>query len=305
MNSIDVKNKLDSVEKNSQYLRVSSEHPLEMYLGKNEDGYLTLRYNGEFVAKKIVGNNLLEIKQVKNEHNNSLLFCYKSTENLSLFYSFCEQIINYTENSQTKNGYTDIVNAYNQIKRLFSNNSAVLSENEILGLLGELTYLKNLLTLKQYDETKILNCWSGPEPTHKDFSVDNEWYEIKTVNSSKNSVRISSIEQLDSELDGHLVIYFVEKMSPSYNGINLNGLVIDILHSFQYETSKDLFIEKLKQAGYTFNDYYNNYVYNISSRKKYKVCECFPRIKREQLSQGIDKVSYEINLLAIEEFLEV
>lgn len=41
----EIKEKLESVESCSQYVRVSSTHPLELYLGKNEKGYMTLRYN--------------------------------------------------------------------------------------------------------------------------------------------------------------------------------------------------------------------------------------------------------------------
>ena len=39
----EIKEKLESVESCSQYVRVSSTHPLELYLGKNEKGYMTLR----------------------------------------------------------------------------------------------------------------------------------------------------------------------------------------------------------------------------------------------------------------------
>lgn len=110
---------------------------------------------------------------------------------------------------------------------MFYGSSKLLSENEVLGLIGELLFLKDF-AFKVYGVSTGLNGWSGPEPTHKDFSFENNWYEIKTINSYKNSVSISSLEQLDSEFDGHLIVYTMEKMSPSFNGVKLNSLVANI-----------------------------------------------------------------------------
>lgn len=56
-----------------------------------------------------------------------------------------------------------------------------------------------------------LNSWMGPEKTHKDFSDQQDWFEVKTISFGKECVRISSIEQLDSDIDGTLVVYELEK----------------------------------------------------------------------------------------------
>ena len=84
MNKEEVKIKLSLVINNSEYIRVSESHPLELYLGLNEKGNPTLRYNGAFQPVKVIGNSLLEIKQIKTASYNSLLFCFNSTDNLSL-----------------------------------------------------------------------------------------------------------------------------------------------------------------------------------------------------------------------------
>ena len=115
---------------------------------------------------------------------------------------------------------------------------------------------------------------------------------------------ISSIEQLDSENVGKLVIYRMEKMSPSFNGVSLNNLVNGILQSFELDSDKDIFIEKLKQVGYAYNEVYDNYVYNFISVDNYSVCDEFPRIKANQLATGIGKVQYEVLISLIEKFKE-
>lgn len=303
MNKIDIKNKLDSVKGNSQYVRVFENHPLELYLGKNENGYPTLRYNGNFSPAKIVGSGLLEVKQVKTTIYNSILFCFTSKENISLFYSFCEDIINQTKDYYGDDGYTEIINRYNQWKKMFYSSANVLTESEILGLIGELIFLKEAI-FKKYGINDGLKGWSGPEPTHKDFSYKDVWYEIKSIHSSKNSIRISSIEQLDSDIVGHLVVFSFEKMSPTFNGISLNSLVMDIMSEIKFDGDKDYFIEKMKQARYSYNDIYDNFVYNLSSRTSYLIDSSFPRIKRAVLPLEVDKVQYDIVLSNIEKFKE-
>ena len=168
----EIKEKLESVEQSSQYVRVSAEHPLELYLGKNEKGNLTLRFNGNFVPTKVLGTNLIDVKQVKTINYNSILFSFLSNENVTLFYHFCEDMITETENYQADDGYKEIINRYNQWKKMFSGNNKILTENEVLGLLGELLFLKNI-AIPTYGATDGLNSWSGHEPTHKDFSYKN------------------------------------------------------------------------------------------------------------------------------------
>ncbi len=299
----EIKAKLESVTQLSQYVRVSVEHPLELYLGKNEKGYLTLRYNGNFESVKVIGTTLIEIKQIKTTNYNSILFSFVSNDNFALFYHFCEDIITVTETYQGNDGYIEIVNRFNQWKKMFTGSSKLLNENEVLGLIGELLFLKNKAFVI-YGITDGLNGWSGPEPTHKDFSYKTEWYEIKTINSFKNSVSISSLEQLDSELNGHLVVYTFEKMSPSFFGVTLNKVISDISKELQYDTDRDIFFNKLKQAGYTYNEVYDNYVYNFIKVDSYFVNNNFPRIKAKDLPKEISKVQYEILISLIESYKE-
>lgn len=299
MNLIEIKEKLDSVHNNSQYIRVNEDHPLELYLGKNEKGYPTLRYNGNFSPVKVIGTNLIEIKQVKTSTYNSILFSFCAEDNYSLFYHFCEDMITETENYQGDDGYKEIVNRYSQWKKMFTGNNKILTENEVLGLIGELLFLKDT-AFDRYGYTMGLNGWSGPEPTHKDFSYKDEWFEIKSINTFKNSVSISSLEQLDSELLGHLIVFSFEKMSSSFAGITLNKLVADISNILEYDTDRDIFFAKLKQVGYSYNDVYDNYVYNFVKVDSYLVNDTFPRIKADNLPKGIAKVQYEVLLSLIE-----
>lgn len=301
MNKEEIKSKISLISKKSFYIRVSDSHPLELYIGRNDDGFLTLRYNGEFKPIKIFGSQLLQIKQVRLKDINSLLFCYDDKNDDSLFISFCEDIINNTIDCDQSNGYESIINRYNKRRRLFFGANNYLSENEIRGLIGELLFLLNF-SLVNYDETTAINGRSGPDPTTKDFSYFDTWYEIKTKNEHRNSITITSIEQLDSPKIGNLVVYNLEKMSSSFDGITLNSLCNLILDKLNIDYNVELFIEKLKKIGFSFNSYYDNFVYSLITKDLYKVDCDFPKLKRCNLPSGISNVKYDIYIPFIEKF---
>lgn len=294
----DIISQFQKVNNNSEYVRISAEHPLELYVGLNENGLKTLRYNGKFTPIKVYSTKNLDVKQYKNNNISSILFTYISPINDSLFFKFCEDIINSTIDCEQENGYKFILNRYTQWKKFFSTKATILTEPEIMGLIGELLFLKDY-SFKIYGISKGISGWSGPDPTHKDFSYNSDWYEIKTIGTSSKSVKISSLEQLDSSDDGYLVINRLEKMSEKFSGITLNKLVEIIRNTIEFDEDKELFENKLLQVGYTYNELYDTFVYNYVDTRKYLVNDIFPRIKSESLPKGIINLTYEIELSSI------
>ena len=71
-----------------------------------------------------------------------------------------------------------------------------------------------------------------------------------------------------------------------------------------FESDKDVFLAKLKQAGYSYNEVYDNYVYNFIKEDTYRVSKGFPRIRKGDLQVGVAKVKYEIEISQIEKFKE-
>lgn len=304
MNKIEIEKKLKAINGNSNYIRVSDNHPLELYIGKNEDGKPTLRYNGVFNFVKINGSRDIEIKQFEIDNKNSILFSCTSNNSIDTFVYFCISIISETQKcNNNDDGYKEILKCYNMWKKMFSNNTKILSENEILGLIGELTFLKDV-AFKKYGFEKALKGWSGPEPTHKDFSFDNEWFELKAINDSRKTVKISSLEQLDSKTQGYLIVYRFEKMSESFHGVKLNDLIKVIYEMLDEEYLKDLFLDKMKLIGYFPNQDYDKSVYNLISCEKYTVNDDFPRLKSCNLPNEISNVQYELILSMIRKFKE-
>ena len=176
-----------------------------------------------------------------------------------------------------------------------------MSDNEIIGLIGELLFLQDYV-IPQWGISKALESWMGPEKTHKDFSMDTDWYEIKAINSGKDSVKISSLEQLDSEIDGHLAVYCLEKMSPSFSGIKLNTVVTNLLAKMGTPNNREAFLSKLSLYNFDFSPEYDNYVYSLIGFSMYSVSGDFPRLCKRDISTAINKIQYDIILSEIEEY---
>ncbi len=284
------------------YKRVGDPKGLDTYVGKDEKGRFAFKLRGRYLPVRIFGSEVISVEQYKDVETYTLLFLLEKEDLLERFCTFCqdllESILGITDDTE---GYNAICNRYASWKRLFKPHHGTLTEPEIMGLIGELLFLKNEM-IPQYGEAKALESWMGPEKTNKDFSIDSVWYEVKAVTAGKESVHISSIEQLDSDVTGYLAVYKLEKMGPTYDGIKLNQLANKIMTLIRNDFYKDLFASKLLSYGFDWSSDYDNFVYSQSSYSKYIVEEGFPRISRDKIALPIIKVQYEIVLSNIEEY---
>ena len=221
---------------------------------------------------------------------------------LDNFCVFCEDIINSTATTtEATNGYKLVINRFYAWKKMFQTKSKIMDESRIMGLIGELIFLRDYM-IPKYGELMALRAWSGQELTHKDFSLDTIWYETKAVSTGKPTVKISSLEQLQSPNDGELVVFQLEKMSPAYAGINLNKLASEILKKLDSDEHKDIFINKLVDSGFSFEAIYNEFVYEVSAAERFLVNSTFPRLVTNDVNEAIVKVQYELLLSFIQEY---
>lgn len=283
------------------FIRVGENRYLNLYIGKDDNDNYALEYRGKFVPVKIVGSDVISVYQGKSEDTNVLRFSLENGELLECFCIFCQDLLDSTYDIQKNDiAYKTLCLRYFSWKRLFKPYSRKLSESEIVGLIGELLFLKEQM-MPQLGSAKAIESWMGPEKTHKDFSIDDLWYEVKTISNGKNTVRISSIEQLDGG-EGYLVVYCLEKMSPSFSGIRLNSLVWSIMNCLDGSIQRENFMSKLSLYNFDFSPDYDNLVYSKISFSMFSVNESFPRITRSNIPTSVSKVQYELALSKIEKF---
>ncbi len=286
------------------YKLIDSTHPLSLYIGADKEGHKAIEYRGIFKPAKIGSSNVIGIKHYQNESQKVIVISLLEPSMLSTFSSFCYDLVETTrEIDNSTEGYERLVNRYYAWRKMFLSNKGLLEEKNIMGLIGELTYLQDYM-IPTYGKAVAVSSWTGSEKTRKDFSVNNTWFEIKAISSGKENVTISSFEQLDSEDVGHLVVYQLEKMSPEYSGITLNQLARSIYESLTFDELKDLFFQKLIEAGFAFESEYEKYVYIITSMDIYTVNDNFPCLRRSPELEAISQVKYDLILSKIESFKE-
>lgn len=285
------------------FSRVDPNHILDLFIGLDEYGHKSIKLRANFNPKTVKGTSAIDVNQYKNEGFNTITFSLIDDEVSALFYNFCDDLIESSRNLEDKTlGYFTITNRYFLWKRMFlKSKDDFLTEPEIMGLIGEVVFLSSYL-FDSYGKHDAIMSWSGQELTHKDFSYKDTWYEVKTINIGNQAVKISSIEQLSSDFSGELVVYSLEKMSPAFNGINLNKLVSDVYKSIENENDKENFFSKVTLQGFTYNEYYDDFIYEINNYIKFQVTEKFPRLEREKLPYAITKAQYELSLLEIKDF---
>ena len=287
----------------NHFIRIGENRNISIYVGRDDIGRYSFDFRGRFKIMKTKSSDVINVSHFEYKDEVFLRFSLENYALLEYFCTFCQDLVSSTlviHDDET--AYQALRVRYFSWKQLFKPNRGNLSETEIMGLIGELLFLKNVMIPEKGVE-KALESWTGPEKIHKDFSFDDEWYEVKTIGAGKDSVHISSIEQLDSSISGTLVVYTLEKMSTAYNGLKLNILVNELIESIGTIHQKDCFLAKLALFGFDFSPENDNYVYDLKSLNKYQVDgKGFPRVMRDSLPNAITKVQYDILLSNIEDF---
>lgn len=182
-----------------------------------------------------------------------------------------------------------------------------LTRDQVKGLIGELFYLKNLLLNSELIVDDILLSWRGPYDEGHDFVFEFTDYEIKTIESSKNNVRISSEFQLESEKGKELLLVVIFVNTDIKNGLSLKSLINDIKTIVLNKLGDNLiFINALAQKGLTIGDLdqYEIYRYTPIEEISYDSNrENFPKLIRSSIPEEINKINYNIRLNLIEEFI--
>ena len=145
----------------------------------------------------------------------------------------------------------------------------------------------------------------GPLLGHKDFEINSTWYEVKSISEGAIQVNISSLEQLEAEVDGHLVLVRLEETSEKNDmAINLNRLVLQIVDMIDDPELLDTFRLKLDNAGYVTDPEYDKICFTMKGVEPYRVDDKFPRIRRKNLDSAIGNASYTIMTSGIVGYLE-
>jgi hypothetical protein len=188
---------------------------------------------------------------------------------------------------------------YQWIQFFTSDNNDRLPKDVIKGVWGELVVLKELI--QDSDSINdILSGWTGPYDQGHDFIYDDKHIEVKTKDSKKISVRLSSEHQLEVEPGKKLTLAVVSVDEDMESGSSLRDLVLEIKKVvFELFGDFSIILKALLQKGITLQNIqeYNNYRFKPLNIYDYNCLEeGFPKITKSNLPQGISNVKYDLNL---------
>ena len=297
----------DELAGNQKRLTVNS--ALGVYYGLSKDGNLRLAFLSVAPAPKMESTKLLKVTQgAESEKVYWTCFDLLQQDAQKVFYTFCENLV------EAVTGIADEQKALQQLKKryitwktMFKRGSQNNVSAEVLqGLFGELYFLKKYM-LKKYEPAIAIQAWSGPDGRSKDFAVETEWYEIKTIGANSPNVRISSLAQLSSEHNGHLVVLRTERMSDQFDNGEacVHDLFKYILSVINDETAEGIFLSKLSSFGYDISDESYTAKFDVKSMTSYKVSADFPRITEKDIQRiEICDVGYSLILNALKPYVE-
>lgn len=284
------------------FLQVSEGHPLSVHVGY-ENGQRcfvildTGRIDNTESSKAI---DAVCIKLSAERYRLKFLLKYPSLD--ELFIKLCWDLMECSKDSEYP--LNMVLNRYsNWLILLQKAKAGIMSVSRQKGLLAELLYLKDQIQL--IGEGEALAAWVGPEGCDQDFVFADSWSEVKATSKASDSVLISSLQQLDREDMGELIVYFMDKLSTQGNAdFSLPQVVQQIQDMIQLPHNKDLYECKLAMYGYYFKDadHYLGIYYNLSEKRAFEVSPSFPRLSVHNVPYEITEAKYRIDLASIESF---
>lgn len=173
------------------FIRVGENRDLSLFVGKDEKGNYAFDFRGTYVPVRIAQSDVITVQQGKSGENYILRFSLCNSELLEYFSTFCQDLLDSTEAiKDDEDAYKTLCSRYFSWKKLFRPNNGGMNDNEVMGLIGELLFMQDYM-IPHYGVNMALDSWMGPEKTHKDYSTESVWYEIKAISAGKDSVKIS------------------------------------------------------------------------------------------------------------------
>ena len=199
-----------------------------------------------------------------------------------------------------------LINRYSEWQILFEEaQTKILSHNQVIGLMGELFFLKTEL-ISSLGPQNALDSWIGPLGSDKDFHTSNSLYEIKTTSVNSDIIHINNKSQLcfrDGENLFLIVMKYELSSSTSKQSYNLNQLINDIKKSLIDPTLIAGFNMKLAEFDYIESSKYDDFSVIFRRYNKYKIIRDFPHIENENVHNSIRNIKYDLYLPTLSSFL--
>lgn len=287
---------------------INSSGAIKAYYGIDINGFFRLSFlstkNPECKGET---KNIQVIKGTASEGNFWTCFNLQTDSLLSVFCTFGEDMVSCVISEPDESKAAALLRKrYSTWVALFKKNRSGMAVEKAKGLFGELYVLKNVIIPIHGVELSVKG-WSGPDKASKDFFIGESWDEVKTTSPTSPIVKIASIDQLDSDKPGKLLVVRAEDVSDAYNGddCNINKLCQVLLPLIKSQDLKDDFLKKISEYGFDFCDEIGDKNYDVKRIERFNVTPSFPAIRANNIPvSSVNNLSYELVLSAVKDFME-
>lgn len=291
-----------------------SQHPLDFRIGRDFRGRFVFQLDVAGLpdlstsAPRLSGIDC-EVEEIPTERCRLSLTLHHQ-QDLANFRLMCTGLMLATEDLRSEQSRTGMLRSFEELHRwqemLRHQRERLLSRSEIIGLVGELLFVRDVLN-PRLGILPSLRAWNGPEGHEQDFVLGGTIFEIKTqVVTSDRRIRISSEDQLDP-VQGRIIICN-QGLAPIPQGDDaarsLNFLVDEIREEAVKAGGRatDCLDISLLRAGYEPQGAYGEELWVLVDRAFYDVVDDFPRIERGDLRPGVEMVKYSIRVSDCQKF---
>lgn len=283
--------------------RLDPQHPLDFFIGINEKGYDQLALITFIEPAQIKSSKALEVEKNKRKDGKwATQISSIEKSNQDIFARLCEDLVenSYVSKSEQE-GISRVTSRFLAWQKLFSKINDTLPKSVLKGLVGELIFAKYLIR-KNISKDDVVNAWMGPDGADRDYVLNDKWYEIKSISTGKDKVTISSLNQLETNIKGHLVVTYIDDSSKTdMQAISVAGIISELRYILN-DAPEDsrIFEEKLVSVGYLDKSAYEEIYFKVGCSDYYAVDETFPRLVTETVPTEIVGVKYDLSIVGIE-----
>lgn len=283
---------LEEVNSPNGFKRVDESHILDIFVGLNYQNKPTIIIKIDYVYEPPKGSKYVDIFKYEKEGFHFYGYSITDLQFRDIFIKIFDDVI------EKSRQFDDVVEAFIRFnkryilwsKMFLVSKSDKMSKNEIVGLYGELYFLFSNFT----DLEDAVKYWHGPLKERKDFVFSNSWSEIKCTKNGNNSVKISSIEQLDDVLEGELIVYEYEEVEDDNSTNNIYLLVEFIFQKINSSEIEEDFASKLSAYGYSHEEYYRDFSFAIKKESRIKITEQSEVVRRKKLPKLVENMNYSL-----------
>lgn len=256
----------------------------------------------------VLGSLQIESRLDKEGHQELLVFRLTEIEHRDIFYQFCIDIISSAEMAESGQEALDIciMRTWRWHRLLKRGTEGKLTAEEQKGLIGELAFLTEHV-IPAIGVGHAIRSWVGPFGAIRDFELGNVAVECKARGPLASTLRIASVDQLDSTQSVRVFLHVIEiaevrgEVAGSYSVTEVVNGVRHIIEAGDMAAHGD-FDSRLWALGYEHAADYSDRRWVTGETSFFRVVAGFPRVTPQLLPAGVTQVRYSVVLDHCKEF---